>query len=75
MAQVQTSEATDVVRHLPAAARVAAKLGGEHRLRQLLATLADALEAGEAIEIHFDAAAPGQAVVRAPRISTPKRAW
>lgn len=62
-------------RHRSASERVAAKLGGEHRLRQFLARFADALEAGGKTVVEADSLAGDAPLQRAPLILIGGRAW
>lgn len=66
---------TEAPRHRSASERVAAKLGGEHRLRQFLARFADALEAGGRTVIEADSVAGDAPLQRAPLILVGERAW
>lgn len=66
---------TDAPRHRSASERLAAKLGGEHRLRQFEAAFADALERGGPVHIEADSIAGDAPLMRAPLILQGKRAW
>lgn len=62
-------------RHRSAAERLAAKLGGEHRFRQLMAAFVNALEAGGPVRIEAHAAKGEEPLEHAPMVYNGTRAW
>lgn len=65
----------DGARHKSGAERAADCLGGEHRLRQFLAQLADAWTQGGKVIVESDAIPGSGVLLRAPLVLHGTRAW